>query len=337
MKSRNGRMYSNLSLELISQSASMQRRGRTGRVCPGNVFFLCTRTFWTQLNKHSVSSFDTGDKAMAILNLLGAEMPAFDILSINADDRRDITRRMLKLGVITPDEHLTDIGKNVSKFPLPLEFSVFLSRCATVEQTKMEMLQICLLVAIISAKDNGTSPVYFPKGLKGDAKKEFLEDNFSDFFYDNDIEGIVHLCLRVILDTNWCTRGTGKYMKEHTLNEKFFRNVIRIFRQIAPHFISKPSREELYVLMDRITSNDGIFEHVAEIASDLFPVYRNTANGYVEVGSYFGPSYIHDSLALTRTRHSHMVSFTECSLNVPDRRRPGVMQTLNILSLSLPV
>lgn len=239
MKNRNGRIYGNLSLELISQSASMQRRGRTGRVCPGDVFYLCTRAFWGQLNKHSVSSFETGDKAMAVLNLLSAEMPAFDILNITMAERSDITRRMVKLGVITPEEQLTDIGKNVSKFPLPLEFSVFLSRCATDPRTKMEMLQICLLVSIISAKDNGTSHVYFPKGLKGDAKKEFMEDHFSDYFYDNDIEGIIHLVLMVILETSWCNRGTGKYMKEHFLNEKFFSQCLAHFPSDRTSFYRK--------------------------------------------------------------------------------------------------
>jgi HrpA-like RNA helicase len=338
MRNRNGRMYGNLSLELISQSASMQRRGRTGRVCPGEVFYLCTRSFWLQLNKHSVSSFDTGDKAMAVLNLLGAEMPAFDILNISMADRREISQRMRRLGVITPDDHLTDIGRNVSKFPLPLEMSVFLSRCANDSRTKMEMLQICLLVAIISAKDNGTSPVYFPKGFKGDAKKEVLETLFMDYFYNNDIEGIIHLIIDVILATNWCTRGTGKYMKERSLNDKFFRNVLRIFRQIGHHFIEKPTPDDLKLLLERITSRDGIFDNVAEIASDLFPVYQQTFSGsYVEVGNFSSPQYMYDSLALVLSKPRRMVAFTECSLLVPDRRFPGTMRTLNILSLSLPL
>lgn len=336
MKNRNGRMYGNLSLELISQSASMQRRGRTGRVCPGEVFYMCTRAFWMQLNKHSVSSFDTGDKAMAVLNLLGAEMPAFDILNITMTDRREISQRMRRLGVITPDDHLTDIGKNVSKFPLSLEMSVFLSRCANDPRTKLEMLQICLLVAIISAKDNGTSPVYFPKGLKGKAKREFLEDRFSDYFYDNDIEGIIHLFIDVILETNWCNRGAGKYMKERALNEKFFRNVLRIFRQFRHHFIEKPTPDDFKLLLERITSRDGIFNNVAEIASDLFPVYERTyGGGYVEVGNFSSPQYMLDSMALTQCKPARVVAFNECALSVPDLRNPGVMRALNILSLSL--
>lgn len=90
--------------------------------------------------------------------------------------------------------------------------------------------------------------------------------------------------------------------------------------------------------MDRITSRDGIFDNVAEIASDLFPVYGRTLGGmYVETGSFFSPMYTFDSMALTQTKPMRMVAFTECELTVPDRRIQGTMRTLNILSLSLPL
>ena len=339
MKNRNGRVYGELAMEVISQSASRQRRGRCGRIYAGDYFPLCTREFLAKMNQHSVSSFITGDKAMPVLNLLGADMPAFEMLNLTPADISMITGRLTKLGLMDcTSNKLTNLGKNIGKFPLPLEFSVLLSKCDSDDDEQKNMLTACLLVSIISAKDNGGSPIHFPKGTKGPEKKEFLLDNFNDYFYSDDITGIVRMVCEVILETNWCGRGTGKYMKEHHLSEKFFRHVIRIFRQIAPNFLERPTPSVFEDLMERICSGENIFETITPIARTLFPVYScGFRGGYVESGIFNATTYSLDSNSLTSRRPSSIIAFNECAITVPNKKMQGTMMTLNLLSMFLPL
>jgi HrpA-like RNA helicase len=337
MRNRNGRVYGELSMQIISKAARLQRRGRCGRIRPGHYFALCSTAFSEQMMPHTTSSFVNGDKAMSVLNLMRSNMPAFEILRMNASDIATVTQRLVKFGLIDPEtKQCTKLGKSVTSLSLPLDFAVFLFKCQ--EAVPQYMFEACLLVAVVAAKDTVPSPVYFPKGIKGEAKNEFLADNFGDYFYGDDITGIVRLVCEVIRETVWCRKNTGKYMRERHLNEKFFRHVIRILNQIMPRFFKeRPTFQMFDDIVELIQQGEPIFEPITEIASKLFPVYRQTMRGYMEETSSFDmTNYTLDKCRFSHSMPRHLIAFSECAITVPNKRSGGTI-TMNLLSMCLPL
>ena len=332
MRNRNGRVYGELSMQIISNAARLQRRGRCGRIRPGHYFAMCTQFFNEQMMPHTVSNFVNGDKAMSVLNLMRSNMPAFEILRMNPTDIELVKRRLIKFGLIDDKAHTcTSLGKAVTSFSLPLEFAVLLFNCN--EQLPGQMFEICILVAIIAAKDAISSPIYYPKGIKGEAKREFVQDNFNDYYYSNDIVGLVRLLCEVIIDTNWCTKNTGAYMRNLHLNEKFFRHAIRMLKQIMPRFFKeRPTHKMFHDLIDDIQVGN-VFHGLADIAAQVFPTYICIGGRYIECLN--DTNYILDNCRMANSFPSKIVAFSQCAITMPNKRGFGTI-TMNILSMYLP-
>jgi len=337
MRTRNGRVYGELSMQIISDAARMQRRGRCGRLRNGHYFAMCTRSFNEQMMKHTISSFVNGDKAMSVLNLLRSNMPAFEILRMIPADIKAITQRLVKFGLYDQTaQQCTELGRKVSSFSLPLEFIVLLFKCE--QKLHPRLFETCLLVAIIGAKDTAHSPFYYPKGMKGPDKQEFVNDKFYEYFHTDDITGIVRLVCETIVETDWCRKNTGKFMRERFLNEKFFRHVVRMLNQILPRFYdSRPPMSVFDELIQDIIDGRNIFEGVGALASSLFPQYEHTGMGrYIENGMFGSPTYTLDNCRLSCTVSSRIVAFSECAITVPNRKMGFGTITMNILSMALP-
>lgn len=338
MRNRNGRVYGELATQIISEAARLQRRGRCGRIRHGHYFAMCTRSFNEQMMPHTVSSFVNGDKAMSVLSLMRSNMPAFEILRMNPTDITQVKHRLVKFGLYDlVYDSITSLGREVTGFSLPLEFTVFLLSAA--DEMPDNMMEACLLVAIIAAKDAAQSPFYFPKGIKGAAKQEFLEDKFGDYFYGDDITGILKLVCEVIIQTDWCMRGTGKYMRDRNLNEKFFRQVIRIIKQIMPRFFkARPPHCAFDEICRAIDDGERIFAKFSSIARKLFPVYVGSMGRYRDNQDFVSmTTYTLDNCRLSRDSPSVIVAFSQCAITVPNKKTGFGTITMNLLSMCLPV
>jgi HrpA-like RNA helicase len=339
MRNRNGRVYGELAMNIISEAARLQRRGRCGRIRHGHYFAMCTRSFNEQMIPHTISSFVNGDKAMSVLSLMRSNMPAFEILRMNPPDIVQVIKRLAKFGLYDAENNTcSKLGREVTGFSLPLEFTVFL--LSLQQEMPDSMMEACLLIAIVAAKDATQSPFYFPKGMKGIAKQEFLEDKFSDYFHHDDITGILKLVCEVITETEWCGRGTGKYMREHNLNEKFFRQVVRILNQTMPRFFkSRPSLKEFDEISRRIDSGEKVFARFYHVAKRFFPVYNMGMGGryYDFQHELFNPTpYTLDNCRLSRDLPLTIVAFSYCAITVPNKKAGVGMVTMNLLSMCVP-
>ena len=339
MRNRNGRVYGELAMHIISEAARLQRRGRCGRIRHGHYFAMCTRSFNEKMMPHTVSSFVNGDKAMSVLSLMRSKMPAFEILRMNPTDITQVKERLVKFGLYDAEYDLiTPLGHDVTGFSLPLEFTVFLLSAAN--EMPDNMMEACLLVAIIAAKDAAQSPFYFPKGIKGAAKQEFLENKFGDYFHGDDITGILKLVCEVIVATDWCTRSTGKYMREHNLNEKFFCQVVRIMKQIIPRFFKAlPPNNTFDAIGRAIDDGEPIFVKFSSIARKIFPVYVDKMGRYYDYDSDFSnpTSYTLDNCRLSRDTPNIIVAFSQCAITVPNKKTGSGTITMHLLSMCLPV
>lgn len=337
MRNRNGRMYGELATQIISQAARLQRRGRCGRIRHGHYFAMCTQSFNEQMNPHTVSSFVNGDKALSVLSLLRSNMPAFDILRMKMSEIVEVKERLIKFNLYDKDtDKCTKLGREVTSFSLPLEFTIFL--LALDKEMPSSMIEACLLISIIATKDVVQSPFYFPKGTKGVEKQEFLHDNFEEYFYKDDITGIIKLTCEVICDTDWCYSGTGKYMRERRLNEKFFRQVIRNLNQIMPRFFkSRPSHQSFHNIRYKIEEGDDIISQFSGIASKIFPVYSKVRfNRYVDINDLtMFVSYSLDNCRLSCDLPDKIIAFTQYAITIPNKKDGYGTITMNLLSMCM--
>ena len=336
MRNHHGRIYGELSMQIISQSASKQRRGRCGRIAPGLCWRLCTREFYTKMNPHTVSNFVTGDKVSSVLSLLGAEMPAYEILSMKENDIVQTKARLKRYGLIDESNKCTTLGRKVNTFALPLEMAVFLLDCHEKLSTPDIKLVACMLVACISAKDSCRSPIYVPKTCRGKEKIQFLEENFHDYFYENDITGIIRLMCEYIICTEWGTKNST-YARQHNLNEKFFRYAVRILKQLIMQFFKScpPPKYFNDVILSKILRCDDIYSIIPTIASKYFTTYFNMGGNYIDQTQLMLLSrteYFIDKFRLSAIQPRKMIAFSHCAITVPTKRG---LNTMNLLSMTL--
>ena len=136
-------------------------------------------------------------------------------------------------------------------------------------------------------------------------------------------------------------RGTGKYMRERNLNEKFFRQVVRILKQVMPRFFkARPARSAFDEICRAIDDGEKIFAPLSHIAKRLFPVYVTGMGGryYDNQPELFNPtSYTLDNCRLSRGSSSVIVAFSQCAITVPNKKTGFGTITMNLLSMCLPV
>jgi hypothetical protein len=167
-----------------------------------------------------------------------------------------------------------------------------------------------------------------------------LHDNFEEYFYRDDITGIIKLTCEVICETDWCYSGTRKYMREHRLNEKFFRQVIRNLNQIMPRFFkSRPSHQIFHNIRDKIEEGDDIISQFSGFASKIFPVYSKVSfNRYVDIRDLtMSVSYALDNCRLSSYSPDKIIAFTQYAITTPNKKAGFGTITMNLFSMCINV
>ncbi|KAK6520871.1 putative ATP-dependent RNA helicase dhr2 [Arthrobotrys conoides] len=111
----------------ISQASAQQRKGRAGREAPGTCYRLYTQDYFKQLQKETEPEILHCDLAGAMLTLLAMKsensmdtvnnFPFLDGPSHQSKVKALTT--LHELGAINDNGNISDVGKKMSKFPLP--------------------------------------------------------------------------------------------------------------------------------------------------------------------------------------------------------------------------
>ncbi|KAF3135507.1 putative ATP-dependent RNA helicase dhr2 [Orbilia oligospora] len=111
----------------ISQASAQQRKGRAGREAPGTCYRLYTQDFFKQLQKDTEPEILHCDLAGAMLTLLAMKsensmdtvnnFPFLD--GPSHQSRVKALTTLHELGAINDNGNISDVGKKMSKFPLP--------------------------------------------------------------------------------------------------------------------------------------------------------------------------------------------------------------------------
>lgn len=214
-----------MTTEAISQSASIQRRGRTGREQrlqpdgeqePGRCYVLMTEKEWNKLPVHEPSQFENCNKEIPMLQLLTTGLDAQEILCIPDGEYEEIIQRMIVFGLIDADCHVTNMGKEIEKFSCITSIRLGIALLSAIKenpvkqadynrQTDAFMDLLLALIAVVVAETNLASPhvLKFPHECIRDrgAKLDFVEENISsDFKKTDEISCLIAIFLQAMSD-----------------------------------------------------------------------------------------------------------------------------------------
>ncbi len=111
-----------LSLERISQASAVQRSGRAGRTAPGIAMRL-----WSENKHQTLASFqeseikriDLAESLLQVIDLGYSKPQEFPWLEAPLPEQINNSTQILKMiGALNPENHLTEIGKNLANLPI---------------------------------------------------------------------------------------------------------------------------------------------------------------------------------------------------------------------------
>ena len=183
-KEFNSNGVSRFAVRFTSKASANQRAGRAGRVGPGHVYRLYSpNVFGEHMAEFASPEIETNPLDSSVLLLKSMGVPSFlnfpwpsppPALHVEA-----AMRRLKAIGAISSDkkESVTDIGRQVSKFPVSPRLAVVLVHAMRLGDSAVLH---CLLVAVAMLSVDcllAVDPSTDPETAKG---REILNNDFSD-------------------------------------------------------------------------------------------------------------------------------------------------------------
>jgi HrpA-like RNA helicase len=185
----NSRKRKTIIKRLISQAASKQRAGRSGRVRAGRYHPMCSERVYYYLTEFIQNEFSTMDKMRPTLMFLSDNLPAMEILEISPLEYTSMLGEMVEMGICTGDQKVTSLGEQINKIPFPIDLSVAylksLEMCKKDEASDIEIMYLMLFCAVIETRSaTGNNFVFIPQDIRrsGQAvKASHIRDTIAPF------------------------------------------------------------------------------------------------------------------------------------------------------------
>lgn len=252
---KSGIDFSIISTEVISYASAKQRMGRVGRTSEGDYYAFCTNDFFDNLNKHNENEFYRMQKHTFVLEFLANDLDCKEILKLSCVEYETVLQDLKQLKLISHDMIPTPSGIIVSKFPVSLNNAVIMANVCKYRSSinLMELIFITMTVAIIETKASVQNIVFFPKGVLGPEKKEYVMDEDIIGEHDDDITPIISKLIEFITFPKKGKNTFSKFM----MKEIFCKNKYEWCRaKSMNHKFFKTSEELFFKLISRISSID---------------------------------------------------------------------------------
>lgn len=210
-----------LQITPISQANASQRSGRAGRVASGICYRMYTeQTFFADMLPNSIPEIQRTNLSNVVLLLksLGSD-DVFSFPFIDPPSSSSISTSLYQLwslGAVDAEGSLTDLGRQMARFPLDPPLSKVL-----LTANKLDcLIEVIVVVAMLTIP----SVFYRPKDRmeEADASREKFSVPESD-----------HLTLLNIF-IQWKRHGShSKWSERHFLHQKALQRVEEVFKQIA--------------------------------------------------------------------------------------------------------
>lgn len=210
----------------ISQSSAIQRKGRAGREAPGTCWRLYTEAEYLKLPAATVPEILRCDLAAAILTMKarGVEdvttFPLLDRPSIEA--MRKALLSLHRLTALASTGHITNIGRQMARLPLPPQLSRVLVAAASTDPSQNCLHDVIDIVACLSVES-----VFLP--LTSEEKKEEAEAARHELYRR---EGD-HLTLMAALQAYVAEESDRRaWCDTHFVSHRAMRNAMDVRKQL---------------------------------------------------------------------------------------------------------
>ncbi|XWV24650.1 putative ATP-dependent helicase [Tupanvirus deep ocean] len=226
-----------LDLHWISKSNSKQRKGRTGRTCEGIYVVLQNETKFSDLTENITPEIDRISVSYDILKLMKFKLdPKIILAPVISEWQINIYLDLLKkLGFITHNNGVTDMGDFCSEFPLSIRKAAMLYHLRNMNDPN-----VFLHLAIICTLNCYGAGIYiWPKKIAGedivsysmrcDDAMEKLEDKYAGY---SDVDTLFNIWIDICSKMNpFYITGLRIYCKENHLNFKRFKEIATLLKQ----------------------------------------------------------------------------------------------------------
>lgn len=206
-----------LELQPISQDASQQRMGRTGRVGPGTCIRLYSEDDYRRRPLYAAAAIVRSDLSELLLTIrsLGIREREFDFLTMPADEQWEHAQQTLEnYGVLSEAETVTEYGQQLARLALELK----LARFVLVSTEYGCVVEAVTIAAMLTVGRFFTRELYEEEEFQ--FLKQQLEDPDSDFITLLNIWDAYDVALDPI---QWC--------REHRINQFWMQGVRKIRQQ----------------------------------------------------------------------------------------------------------
>ncbi|HEY3486883.1 MAG TPA: ATP-dependent RNA helicase HrpA [Gammaproteobacteria bacterium] len=198
-----------LPVEAVSQASANQRAGRCGRVGPGVCIRLYSEEDYRQRPEFTEPEILRTSLASVILQMLSLKLGNIEEFPFiePPDGRyiRDGYKLLYELNAVDSNNHITDVGKRLARFPTDVRFA----RMLLAAHTEKCLREVLIITAFLSTQDPRERP--FERAEAADEKHAAFGDKHSDFiaalnlwnFYQYQSTQLSNSQLRKLCQTNF--------------------------------------------------------------------------------------------------------------------------------------
>lgn len=325
--------------ELCSLPASIQRRGRAGRLCHGTYHPMATEDGIAHLSKRDKNELERMHPDDFILMFLRYNLNVDQIKSIlklSDDYMRDRLDYLVGMGTveIKEDSHtISKKGMRIIDLPTTIECSLALFESEKYNETTQ--IFTCLLIAMVTAVSGGTL-TWVPHKLSRYEKDMYHREMFGRFLGRTDVETNFKYFLSMYYESD----NYLDWAKNNSFNNKLMRQARKIFVTLCKAIVDAKI-SDLKSAFDKVDWKEVGFSPEdlpttvvkrAEVSDfsvvDFHPtLMKNMASAvkegfYQEVYTYCGGSFLKNDIVHKQdTRRSHCWGFSSAPYRFDRRYR----------------
>lgn len=172
-----------LTLTLISQAASDQRKGRAGRTMPGRCYRLISEDKWNQLPPHRSPEIDRIPIYETVLRILDAGLSPSELLKIPISRYHQARDVLLKYGMLVQNGdryEATSVGEFVSNLGLNIHngymvYQAYQDFILYAETTHAQLTLRTMIAVACFIENYGVGYFYIPRKTRDESYGDYLQ------------------------------------------------------------------------------------------------------------------------------------------------------------------
>jgi HrpA-like RNA helicase len=212
----------------ISYPASVQRKGRTGRLCAGVYLPIATKKGMDELKPYDVNELELihPDDYIILFMKYGLTLTQiYHLLKLDATYLKERIRYLVKIKMIEKNEKndfvVSKLGMRVSELPTSIEHAIALYSLHEESET-IQMLACAIIAMVDATQGNG---IFWIPHDKREESMSYMRENFDRFIGRTDTETNLKVFLAYMNEKDL----TSKWSNYCSINNKIIRQSMKNF------------------------------------------------------------------------------------------------------------